>query len=479
MTRLNSWRKICVGCLLYAATAMATSADTFTTLAYFTVADGSVPYSSLIQGIDGSLYGTAGNGGANGYGTVFKVTPTGTLSALYSFCSQANCADGAYPGAALVLGTDGNLYGTTSEGGATCAATFGIGCGTVFKLTPGGTLTTLHSFDGTDGNAPGMLVEGSDGNLYGTTGAGGTGNSCVGGCGTVFKMTLAGTITPLHSFNQTDGSIPGGLALGTDGNFYGVTATGGTSNACNGGGCGSVFKITPGGKFTSLHSFSFTDGSTPVAPPVQATSGAFYGTTFEGGNANFHGCTNGCGTIFKISSGGAFATVHKFHFGDGGNPESGLVQATDGNLYGESLLGGTMGGGEIFKVTLPRTLATVSSFDPASGGGGNTAVVQSTDGKFYGTYGVPGAVFSLDVNLNPFIAFVIPTGKPGKAAQILGQGLTGTTSVTFNGVPATSFAVVSDTYMTAVVPIGATTGSVVVTTASGNLTSNVNFRITK
>jgi hypothetical protein len=155
-------------------------------------------------------------------------------------------------------------------------------------------------------------------------------------------------------------------------------------------------------------------------------------------------------------------------------------QGSDGSIYGESPLGGTLGSGEIFKLSLPVTLTTEYSFDPASGGGGgDTAIVQGTDGKFYGTYGSPGSVFSLDMELNPLIAFVIPTGKVGQSAQILGQGLTGATSVTFNGVQATSFKVVSDTYMTAVVPSGGTTGAVVVTTPAGALTSNVNFRVIK
>jgi uncharacterized repeat protein (TIGR03803 family) len=274
----------------------------------------------------------------------------------------------------------------------------------------------------------------------------------------------------MHGFDGSDGDVPfAPLVQGTDGNFYGTTLFGGSSNACNAG-CGTVFKITPGARFTLLHSFDDTDGQKPYAPLVQAASGAFYGTTFEGG------CCGSYGTIFRISSGGAFATVHEFNGSDGSSTYPGLVQATDGSLYGESE---GSGDGEIFKLAPSRTLTTLYQFTSSSGGGGNTAVVQATDGKFYGTYGVPGAVFSLDVGLGPFITFVLPTGKVGKAAQILGQGLTGATSVTFNGVPASSFSVVSDTYMTAVIPSGASTGKVIVTTPSGTLTSNVNFRISK
>jgi uncharacterized repeat protein (TIGR03803 family) len=422
------------------------------------------------------MYGVAGNGGASGYGTVFKVTPVGGLTALYSFCALTNCADGSYPFGGLVLGTDGNFYGTTQNGGS-------VGLGTVFKITPSGALTVLHSFGGTDGSYPDAgLALGADGNFYGTTSYGGASNSCLGECGTVFKITPAGVLTTLHTFDGSDGADPfPPLVQGTDGNFYGTTAFGGTSNACNGGSCGTAFKITPSGKFTSLHSFGFTDGGEPLAPLVQADSGALYGTTFEGGDANSHGCTDGCGTIFKISSGGAFSTAYKFHGGGGGNPQAGLAQATDGDLYGESP--NAEGGGEIFKLTPPIAVTTVYSFSPSSGGGGTTAVLQAPDGEFYGTYGAtyggPGAIFSLDTGLGPFVALVIPTGRVGQSAQILGQGLTGTTSVTFNGVAATSLAVVSDTYMTAAIPSGASTGPVVVTTPTGTLTSNVNFRVIK
>jgi uncharacterized repeat protein (TIGR03803 family) len=469
MTTLTCWKATCAACLLFVATAIGAAAQTFTTLAYFS--DGSTSYSSLIQGRDGNLYGTSNNGGAAGDGAVFKVTPTGTLTTLYSFCSQAGCSDGSYPFSVLALGTDGNFYGTTQNGGV-------AGMGTVFKITPSGAYTVLHSFAGTDGSAPEAgLVLGGDGNFYGTTSSGGTSGGCA--CGTVFKISATGVLTTLHTFNGSDGAIPSApLVLGTDGSYHGTTYSGGSSNSCNGGSCGTAFKITPSGALTSLHSFQFTDGSKPVAPLVETTAGAYYGTTLEGGDEGFQGCGSGCGTVFKISSGGAFASIHKFDFTDGGAPDSGLVQGTDGNIYGESPDGG-QGDGEIYKLTLPRTVATDYSFPTSSGGGGITALLQGTNGKFYGTYGDPSAVFSYDVGLGPFVAFVRPTGKVGQTAQILGQGLTGASSVAFGGISATSFEVVSDTYMTAVVPSGATTGAVVVTTPTGTLTSNINFRIAK
>ena len=466
---MSYWKTICIACAWLAATVIASPAQTFTTIAYFT--DGSSVFSSLIQGGDGNLYGTSNNGGTSGQGSVFKVTPGGVLTTLYSFCSQPNCADGSAPFTVLALGTDGNFYGTTQNGGT-------AGMGTVFKITSGGVFTVLHSFSGTDGNGPDAgLALGSDGNFYGTTFAGGSSTSCSNGCGTIFKITPGGALTALHSFSESDGFGPvAPLIQAKDGNLYGTAYAGGNQVAScfPPAGCGTVFKVSIKGAFTLLHEFDFTNGARPYAPLMQAANGAFYGTTFEGGDVAFHGCSGGCGTIFKISSGGTFATVHKFLFSDGGNPYSGLVQATDENLYGESTLAGD---GNIYKLTLPGAVTTVYNFTAASQGGGTTAMVQATDGKFYGTYGVPGAVFSLDMGLGPFVGFVLPSGKVGKTAEILGQGLTGASSVTFNGVPAASFSIVSDTYMTAVVPSGATTGPVVVTTPSGTLTSNKNFQI--
>src|SRR5580692_1610353 len=207
MSELSWWKTACAVALLGAATAIASPAQTFTTLVNFNYTDGMNPYTmSLVQGTDGNLYGITEFGGANSLGTVFKVTPTGTLTTLYSFCAKTNCTEGAVPFGGLVLGTDGNFYGTTSEGGDTaepCAAEGGIvDCGTVFKITPAGKLTTLHSFDSTDGYTPGYgpLVQAANGNFYGTTQSGGAN-----GGGAVFSITSEGTLTLLHSSAYTDG----------------------------------------------------------------------------------------------------------------------------------------------------------------------------------------------------------------------------------------------------------------------------------
>ncbi len=268
-----------------------TPTGTLTTLYSFCAqsgcTDGEYPVAGLVQGTDGNFYGTTPEGGANGGGTVFKITPTGTLTTLYSFCAQNNCADGANPAAGLVQATDGNFYGTTYAGGAN-------GYGTVFKITPSGTLTTLYSFCSKGGCADGSypeagLVQATDGNLYGTTFAA-TFDGGANGDGTVFKITPSGTLTTLYSFSGPDGANPwAGLVQATDGNFYGTTYAGGAN------GDGTVFKTPLTGILTTLHSFDGTDGAGPEAGLVQATDGNFYGTTFYGG-------TNGAGTVFRLVS---------------------------------------------------------------------------------------------------------------------------------------------------------------------------------
>ena len=213
--------------------------------------------------------------------------PAQTFTTLHIF----DGTDGEYPAAGLVQGTDGNFYGTTGYGGATTCT---YGCGTIFKITPAGTLTTLHSFDYTDGEYPlgGGLVQATDGNFYGTTSEGAN------GYGTVFKITPTGTLTTLHSFHVTDGAYPEALVQATDGNFYGTTSFGGTAGNCTPGGCGTVFKITPGGTLTTLHNFAntTTEGAVPGAGLVQATDGNFYGTTADGG-------AYADGTVFSLSVG--------------------------------------------------------------------------------------------------------------------------------------------------------------------------------
>ncbi|SPE34311.1 exported hypothetical protein [Acidobacteriia bacterium SbA2] len=390
MAKLGLLRKAGIILVVCTAAAIAAPAQTFTTLHSFDYTDGLTP-SGLIEATDGNFYGTTTYGGAYTWGTVFKITPGGTLTTLYNFCAQTGCPDGLWPNA-LMQATDGNFYGTTLDTG-------GYDAGTVFQIRPDGTLTTLYSFcaqtNCTDGGYPHAgLMQATDGNFYGTTG-GYVSPNCQGfrgGCGTVFKITPGGALTTLHNFNNTDGAYPvAGLIQATDGNFYGTTFYGGASTNCPAG-CGTVFKITPEGALTTLHNFNFnnTDGAFPVAGLVQATDGNFYGTTV-GGGANF------AGTLFKITAAGTLTTLHSFcsqtKCFDGSGPGS-LMQAIDGNFYGTNQGGGAAsascpaGCGTIFEIAPTGALATLHSFDGIDGsfgGGFPGSLMQATDGSFYGT----------------------------------------------------------------------------------------------
>src|SRR5438105_191846 len=259
------------------------------------------------------------------------------------------------------------------------AAIITIGCITVSAQT----LTTLHSFNGGDGRSPeAALVQGSDGNFYGTTLLGGAHLK-----GTVFKIDPTGSLTTLHSFSGSpgDGAVPfAGLVQGSDGNFYGTTASGGAFFQ------GTVFRMTPSGAITVLHSFNsfFSEGAVPFAALVQGCDGNFYGTTALGG-AHFKG------TVFKINAAGSLTTLHSFSGspGEGANPIAGLVQGSDGNLYGTTALGGTHFRGTVFNIDATGSLTTLHSFagSPGEGALPFAGLVQGSDGKFYGTTALGGA----------------------------------------------------------------------------------------
>lgn len=347
-----------------------------TTLVNFNGANGANPMNmTMVEGTDGNLYGTTNTGGAFDFGTVFKVSPSGTLTTLYSFCQQENCADGVNPVGGLVLGTDGNFYGTTIEGG--------YGVGTVFKITPKGALTTLHSFVFSDGAYPSAaLVQASDGNVYGTAAGGGTSNSCESfGCGTVFRVSPEGSFTSLYSFNLSDGAYPNAaLIQANDGNLYGTTYQGGAS------GYGSVFKITLSGGLTTLYSFSGGDGEYPNAPLLETKKGLFYGTAAFGG-------TNGYGTVFKITSSGTLTTLHNFTLTDGYVPDGALVQVGNGKFYGTTESGGAKGGkGTLSTMTAAGKLTSLYTFclqpNCSDGADPDFGLIRLQNGTFYGvTFG--------------------------------------------------------------------------------------------
>jgi len=450
MKKYGSLTKACIIFATYAAMTISSPAQTFTNLFTFNYTDGSNPDAALVQATDGNLYGTTWVGGANGYGTFFEVA-SGTVTTLHSFDST----DGAFPNAGLVQASNGNFYGTTYGGGAN-------GRGTVFQITSAGIVTTLHSFSSSDGASPWAgLAQGTDGNFYGTTYDGGANDD-----GTFFKITPGGKLTTLYSFNSTDGAFPNAsLVQATDGNFYGTTDEGGANNY------GTVFEITPTGTLTTLHSFDYTDGADPNASLV-LSGGNFYGTTWEGG-------ADGYGTIFEITPAGTLTTLHSFEWTDGAFPFSeGLAQGTDGNFYGTTQVASNYDCGTIFAITSGSTLTTLHSFDYTDGCNANSGLTQATTGTFYGTAWAGGTgygtVFSLSMNLAPFVQPRPFMGEVGTAVTILGNNLTGTKKVRFNGT-ASAYNVVSATEITTKVPSDATSGALTVTTPRGTLSSGPFF----
>ena len=467
---------------LCVATAITSGAQTLTTLVNFDNTNGANPKAGLVQGIDGNLYGTTAMGG-NGYysGTAFKISPAGALTTLYNFtCLPGNCAAGGNPAAPLALGRDGNLYGTTANDTDSS--------GTAFKLAHGA-LTTIYTFctqpNCADGFSPdGGLQLGNDGNLYGVNEFGGAmiGDSCFTGCGVVYKLIPGGAETTLYQFcnhtgSCTDGFYPmGALALGRDGNFYGATIGGGTYSG------GLIFKMTPGGTVTTLYSFcaqtNCPDGQEPQGGLVQGRDGNFYGVTVGGGaNGSY-------GTIFKITPGGALTTLYSFcaqpNCADGTYPVSGLVLGTDGDFYGAAYAGGPSNNGTLFKITAGGALTILHSFN-GTDGEAPEALFQATNGVLYGTTvgggsNGYGTIFSLDVGLRAFVEVVPSAGRVGERVLILGSALTGATSVTFNGTPA-SFTVGSRTLIKATVPAGTTSGKIDVTLPETTLTSSVPFQV--
>ncbi len=300
----RGFRGPCFAALLFCAASIGSSAQTFTSLVRFDATTGAPP-SNLLQGMDGNLYGTTFTYGGNGLGTAFKTTPLGKLTTIYNFCSQTDCADGGTPDESpLTLGTDGNLYGGTLTRGTNDA-------GTIFRMTEVGQLTTLYDFGEVNGPASldTSLVQMSDGFFYGTTSAGGTYCESGGykGCGTVFKMSPAGVVTTVYNFcsqqgeggNCLDGQSPANLLLGVNGRLYGTTGLGGAFKH------GTIFEVNPNGQFSTLYSFcskaNCIDGPDATSL-IQGTDGNLYGTTGVGG-------TNSQGTVFRFTTNGTLTTL--------------------------------------------------------------------------------------------------------------------------------------------------------------------------
>ncbi|MBA3914063.1 MAG: hypothetical protein H0X25_09485 [Acidobacteriales bacterium] len=469
---------------VYLLLALAAPAQTFTVLHTFHRGDGAQPVSALVQGLDGSFYGTtSGAGGTDGHGTIFKITPAGVFTSLHVFSEPP---DGATPYGGLTLVPDGTFYGVTSGTSISGLA------GTVFKYSSD-TLTTLHTFSTEDGAHPyATLLLAADGNLYGTTTQGGTPEQS--SIGTVFRITESGDFAGLYNFASggDDGEYPyGALAQNDAGAIYGTTRFGGAHNQ------GTLFRINKAGSFTTLYSFcaigdTCTDGATTFAGLIQGADGAFYGVTYSGGNAT---CapSNVCGTAFKYDKNGLI-TLHSFQGNDGGAPEAPLYQGTDGNLYGTASNGGhadsvcgLVGCGTIFSVTPSGVFNLLYQFCAAAGCADGArplaGLVQGTDGNFYGATNIGGSsnvgvIYKLSVGLPPFIKLLPGLGVTGQSIRILGNNLLGTTGVTFNGAPA-EFTVNTNSFITAKVPAGVTSGTVQVMTPNGVLSSNVAFQVSR
>jgi uncharacterized repeat protein (TIGR03803 family) len=403
--------------------------------------DGSGPLAGVIQGADGNYYGATSGLNADSefvtYGSVYKVSSTGTYTTLYNFCSLANCADGAYPIAGLTQGGDGNLYGTTLAGGLYGSAADETG-GTIFKISLTGTLTTLYNFCAVEGCTDGELpdaapTQGTDGNYYGTAFEGGSE-----GVGTIWQLTPAGVFTALYSFCSQDGCTDGEyprtqLLEDSSGYFYGTTEEGGEFGA------GVVYQYDPSTSTVGV-GYSFceqegcTDGEIPIGNIVQDGLGNFYGSTAYGG-------TDDDGTIWQLQTSDGLTFVNLYNFcttdcSDGAIAYSGVILGSDGNLYGTAVEGGSyeeneFGGGTAFQVTTAGAYTNLYQFCQESGctdgAFPESEMIQGSDGNFYGATfeggdSNAGTVYAIDAtpaNTPPVVLTVSPTfGSAGSAATI-------------------------------------------------------------
>jgi uncharacterized repeat protein (TIGR03803 family) len=409
--RLAKWTRpfLCFGLLIWAMLLASVSSGAVTTLYSFTNKfDGSQPYAGLVLGNDGNFYGTCFDGGSNGFGSIFKISSSGAFTPLHSF----SFIDGETPTAGLTLGADGNFYGTTFGGGTN-------DYGTVFQISSNGVFASLYSFtNGIDGANPyAGLAQGGNGAFYGTTSGGGVNNN-----GVFFQITSAGAFTPLYYFNNgTDGSQPRATLTSANGVFYGTTYAGGSD------GKGVVFGITADGAISPLHSFNGgSDGANPVGQLTQGTNGIFYGTAYAGGS-------NGFGTVFQITTGGSFGPLYSFTGGsDGGSPAAGLSQGTDGNFYGTTYGGGPDGDGGIFKITPQGALTPLYLFTGGNDGSSSMAMlVQGIDGDFYGTTQFGG------VDDDGVVFKINPLAAPPTLTSI--AKVSGTIEITWSGLPGQSY----------------------------------------
>ncbi|MDE3068003.1 MAG: hypothetical protein KGJ60_10700, partial [Verrucomicrobiota bacterium] len=393
-----------------------TPAGQLTSLTSFTHPDALRPTFGLVQGTNGDLYGTTYFGGTNNAGTIFRITTNGVEKTLISFQEMANTSTGPLP-SGLVKAADGNFYGTTRNGGTN-------GSATIFRMTEDGTLTTIATFSGTNGDDPsGGLLYGKDGAFYGTTEYGEvlTESGWVFLDGTVFCVTTNGEITMLAQFDDTNGSYPNGdLVQGSDGAFYGTTMRGGSGATNTVSGDGTVFRVTTNGELTMLVSFNGTNGASPRGGLVQCLDDAFYGTTLRGGAFDL-------GTVFRITTNGDLTTLLVFTGANGAHPVGSLIRGPDGAFYGTTASGGGGGWGTVFRITTNGVFTTVAAFDYATGGGPLGTLLLGQDGALYGTSAVGGSHGGGSVFRLSLAGQMLPPARAGQDWIIGFSGIPGQT----------------------------------------------------
>ena len=458
--------------VMFAGAAVPAQAQTPTVLHTFLLfpTDACYTEGNIVQGRDGNMYGDGAVCGANGGGAVYKISPAGAESVFYSFPQQwTNCG-----GAGLTLGSDGNFYGTCIAGNPA------TGLGSIFRLTPAGVFTDLHDFTGVNGDSLPVYppIQASDGNFYGVSG------NEVQICGNVYRMTPAGVYTNLHTFSGSD-CHPSNLVQASDGNLYGTLAD---CAVVSTDGC--VYRISTAGVFKEIHDFALTTGEVPCTGLIQGKDGKLYGATNSG-------AANGWGNIYKLTTAGVATDLHDFNNAtdaacvNNAGPPVNMLQVADGTFYGVNPAYGLYGG-SIYKLTSANVFsAWMFPSTDVDGNSPSSTLIQNTNGLVYGTtpaggfippncpQGCQGTFFSVATGDKPFVSLepTEKTGNVGASVGMFGQGFTSASVVKFGGVAATSVTRSGTTYLTAVVPAGAHTGAVTVTTGTTTLTSPQTYNV--
>jgi len=432
--------------------------------------DACSPRGNIVQGRDGNMYGGGASCGANGTGAVYKVSPAGVESVFFNFPQQwTDCG-----GAGLTLGSDGNFYGTCEAGNPA------TGLGSIFRLTPAGVFTDLYDFTGANGDSLPIYppIQASDGNFYGVTG------NEVQVCGNVYRMTPAGVYKNLHAFSGSD-CHSSNLLQASDGNLYGTLA-----NCTLAESVGCVYRISTTGVFKEIHGFAFTTGENPCTGLIQGKDGKLYGATNQG-------AANGSGNIYKLTTAGVPTDFHDFNNATDAScvnnvgPPVNMLQVADGTFYGVNPAYGPYGG-SIYKLTSADVFsAFLFPSTDVDGNSPSSTLIQNTNGLVYGTTPsgggssttcpqiCQGTFFSVATSDVPFVSLepTQKTGNVGASVGMFGQGFSSASVVKFEGVAATSVTLSGTTYLTAVVPVGAHTGAVTVTTGSTTLSSPQTYKV--